>query len=81
MFIGKLNGHFRAMLAGAAMSALVFGAAPALAETPADTLVQAWAIDDTITLDPANPSNSARPSSSATPTICWCGSTSTTRPR
>jgi peptide/nickel transport system substrate-binding protein len=27
-------------------------AAPALAETPADTLVQAWAIDDIITMDP-----------------------------
>jgi peptide/nickel transport system substrate-binding protein len=52
MMLGKMNGHFRLMLAGAALSAMVF-AAPALAATPADTLVQAWAIDDTITLDPA----------------------------
>lgn len=29
------------------------GMAPAFAATPADTLVQAWAFDDTITLDPA----------------------------
>ena len=53
MMMGKLNGHFRLMLAGAAMSALVFAVAPALAETPADTLVEAWAIDDIISLDPA----------------------------
>ena len=53
MMMGKTNRHFRLMLAGAAMSALVFGTAPANAETPADTLVQAWAIDDIISLDPA----------------------------
>jgi len=53
MMMGKMNGHFRLMLAGAAMSALVFATAPAFAETPADTLVQAWAIDDIISLDPA----------------------------
>ena len=45
----------RSLLAGAAFSLLLAsgGIAPAFAETPADTLVQAWAIDDTITLDPA----------------------------
>ncbi len=45
----------RPLLAGAAFSLLLVsgGMAPAFAETPADTLVQAWAIDDTITLDPA----------------------------
>jgi peptide/nickel transport system substrate-binding protein len=53
MLMGKMNGHFRLMLAGAAMSAMVFATAPAIAETPADTLVQAWAIDDIISLDPA----------------------------
>lgn len=52
MMMGKTNGHFRRMLAGAAVSALVLATAPALAETPADTLVQAWAIDDIITMDP-----------------------------
>ncbi len=43
------------LLAGAAFSLLLVsgGIAPAFADTPADTLVQAWAIDDTITLDPA----------------------------
>ena len=53
MMMEKTNGSFRRMLAGAAMSALVFTAAPAFAETPADTLVEAWAIDDVISLDPA----------------------------
>ena len=52
MLMGKMNGHLRLMLTGAALSALVFAANPALAETPADTLVQAWAIDDIITMDP-----------------------------
>jgi peptide/nickel transport system substrate-binding protein len=46
--------RMRPLLAGAAFSLLVSGGmAPAFAETPADTLVEAWAIDDTITLDPA----------------------------
>ncbi|NGO51892.1 ABC transporter substrate-binding protein [Mesorhizobium camelthorni] len=53
MMMGKINGRFRVLLAGAALSALVFAGAPAYAETPADTLVLAWAIDDIITLDPA----------------------------
>ncbi len=52
MMMGKINGHLRLMLAGAAVSALFLAASPALAETPADTLVQAWAIDDIITMDP-----------------------------
>mgnify|MGYP003577887965 CR=1 FL=1 len=52
MMMGKTPRHFRLMLAGAAMSALIFATAPAIAETPADTLVQAWAIDDIITMDP-----------------------------
>jgi len=47
--------RMRPLLAGAAFSLLLVsgGMAPAFAETPADTLVEAWAIDDTITLDPA----------------------------
>jgi peptide/nickel transport system substrate-binding protein len=55
MTMGKINMHFRPLLAGAAMSLLLVsgGMAPAFAATPADTLVQAWAFDDTITLDPA----------------------------
>ena len=52
MMMGKINVHFRLMLAGAALSAMVAGTAPAIAETPADTLVLAWAFDDIITLDP-----------------------------
>jgi len=53
MMIGKMNARFRPLLAGAALSMLAFAGAPAFAATPADTLVLAWAIDDTITLDPA----------------------------
>ncbi|WP_026060430.1 ABC transporter substrate-binding protein [Pseudaminobacter salicylatoxidans] len=55
MKMGKINSRFRPLLAGAAFSLLLAsgGIAPAFAATPADTLVQAWAIDDTITLDPA----------------------------
>jgi len=55
MTMGKINMRFRPLLAGAAMSLLLAsgGMAPAFAATPADTLVQAWAFDDTITLDPA----------------------------
>ena len=41
----------RRLFAGAAMSAMLV-VAPALAETPADTLVKASAIDDIITMDP-----------------------------
>ena len=50
-----ISNRMRPLLAGAAFSLLLVsgGMAPAFAETPADTLVQAWAIDDTITLDPA----------------------------
>ena len=53
MMMSKINAHARLLLAGAALTALVAGATPSLADTPADTLVLAWAIDDTITLDPA----------------------------
>ncbi|MET3791411.1 peptide/nickel transport system substrate-binding protein [Aquamicrobium terrae] len=55
MNMGRINTRFRPLFAGAAMSLLLVagGFAPASAATPADTLVQAWAIDDTITLDPA----------------------------
>jgi peptide/nickel transport system substrate-binding protein len=52
MMMGKINGRFRVLLAGAALSVLVITGVPAFAETPADTLVQAWAIDDIITMDP-----------------------------
>lgn len=45
-------GRFRLLAAGAAL-ATIMAANPALSATPADTLVQAWAIDDIITLDPA----------------------------
>lgn len=45
-------GRFRILAAGAALAA-VMAANPALSATPADTLVEAWAIDDIITLDPA----------------------------
>jgi peptide/nickel transport system substrate-binding protein len=40
------------LTAGAALSLLLMAGAPAFAETPADTLVEGWAIDDIITMDP-----------------------------
>ncbi|MCE5972016.1 ABC transporter substrate-binding protein [Sinirhodobacter sp. WL0062] len=47
--------HYSRLLASAALGALLVTASPAslMAETPADTLVQAWSIDDIISLDPA----------------------------
>ena len=52
MKLENFNGRVRTLMVGAALSAMVFAIGPAWAETPADTLVQAWAIDDIITLDP-----------------------------
>jgi peptide/nickel transport system substrate-binding protein len=43
----------RRLLGVAAIAALLAGFGPALAATPKDTLVIAWAIDDIITMDPA----------------------------
>jgi len=43
----------RRLLGAAAMAALLVGSGPASAATPKDTLVIAWAIDDIITMDPA----------------------------
>jgi peptide/nickel transport system substrate-binding protein len=48
----SLNKHARMLTAGAALSLLLMAGAPAFAETPADTLVEGWAIDDIITMDP-----------------------------
>ncbi|MDI7861781.1 ABC transporter substrate-binding protein [Rhizobiaceae bacterium n13] len=47
-----LNGRLRILSASAAMSLLLMAAPQALAETPKDTLVEAFAIDDIITMDP-----------------------------
>jgi peptide/nickel transport system substrate-binding protein len=52
MTMGRFFVRSHTMLAGAALAALLSGF-PALAETPADTLVQVWAMDDMISLDPA----------------------------
>ena len=41
------------LLGAVAVAALAIGAGPAAAATPKDTLVVAWAIDDIITMDPA----------------------------
>lgn len=53
MMMLKIAPRSRFWLAGAAMSALLLAGAPALAVTPPDTLVEGFAIDDIITLDPA----------------------------
>ncbi|MGH7003584.1 MAG: ABC transporter substrate-binding protein, partial [Alphaproteobacteria bacterium] len=53
MLMNKMTPRVRLMLGGAALSVMMLSGAPAFAETPADTLVEAFAIDDVITLDPA----------------------------
>ncbi|MBW9054113.1 ABC transporter substrate-binding protein [Rhizobium mesosinicum] len=52
MMITKLNRSFRLLSAGAALSLLMAAAPAAFAETPKDTLVEGFAIDDIITMDP-----------------------------
>jgi peptide/nickel transport system substrate-binding protein len=52
MMITKLNRSFRLLSAGAALSLLMVAAPAAFAETPKDTLVEGFAIDDIITMDP-----------------------------
>ncbi|RYB97922.1 ABC transporter substrate-binding protein [Ciceribacter ferrooxidans] len=49
---GMLNKRMRVMTTTAALALLLAGAPQAFAATPADTLVEGWAIDDIITLDP-----------------------------
>ena len=53
MLMNTTHGKLRLLLGGAAISAMLLSGAPAFAATPADTLVEAFAIDDVITLDPA----------------------------
>lgn len=48
----KLNGRLRLLTASAALAMVMAATAPALAETPKDTLVEAFAIDDVISMDP-----------------------------
>ncbi|WP_275784233.1 ABC transporter substrate-binding protein [Pararhizobium gei] len=48
----SLNKHMRKLTAGAALSLILVAGAPAYAETPADTLVEGFAFDDIITMDP-----------------------------
>ncbi|MDY6963757.1 MAG: ABC transporter substrate-binding protein, partial [Pseudomonadota bacterium] len=50
--INLLNKRARLLASGAALSLLLATAPQAFAETPPDTLVIAWAIDDIISLDP-----------------------------
>ena len=52
MMMEKFALRSRVLLAGAAMSALLLAGAPAFAVTPADTLVEGFAIDDIISMDP-----------------------------
>ena len=45
--------HSLRLIAAAMLAATALSAPVARAETPPDTLIQAWAIDDIISLDPA----------------------------
>ncbi|OAP43291.1 ABC transporter substrate-binding protein [Sinorhizobium glycinis] len=48
----KLNGRFRLLTASAALALAMGAAQPVFAETPKDTLVEGFAFDDIITMDP-----------------------------
>ena len=48
----KLNGRLRLLTATAALALAMGAAQPAFAETPQDTLVEGFAFDDIITMDP-----------------------------
>ncbi|WP_183900023.1 ABC transporter substrate-binding protein [Rhizobium metallidurans] len=52
MMMTRFGRNVRALSAGAALSLLMMAAPAAFAETPKDTLVQGFAIDDIITMDP-----------------------------
>ncbi|WP_431320855.1 ABC transporter substrate-binding protein [Rhizobium sp. YTU87027] len=52
MIVSKFNRTFRLLSAGAALSIMMAAAPAAFAETPKDTLVEGFAIDDIITMDP-----------------------------
>ncbi|MBA8908309.1 peptide/nickel transport system substrate-binding protein [Aminobacter ciceronei] len=52
MMMENIAFRSRRWLAGTALSAMLMAAAPAFAVTPADTLVEGFAIDDIITMDP-----------------------------
>ncbi len=73
--------HLRALSAGAALGTLAAFVVPAYAATPADTLVEGFAIDDIISLDPGEAFEISTAEVTATVTRCWSVSTSTTPPR
>src|SRR6478735_2277888 len=50
--LNRVSQSSRVLAAGAALSLLMMAAPAAFAETPADTLVEGFAIDDIITMDP-----------------------------
>ena len=52
MIVSKFNRTFRQLSAGAALSIMMAAAPAAFAETPKDTLVEGFAFDDIITMDP-----------------------------
>lgn len=52
MMMTRFGRNVRVLSAGAALSLLMMAAPAAFAETPKDTLVQGFAIDDIITMDP-----------------------------
>ncbi|MFS8045085.1 ABC transporter substrate-binding protein [Rhizobium sp. BR 314] len=53
MMITKMNRGFRALSASAALSLLLMAAPNAFAATPKDTLVEGFAFDDILSMDPA----------------------------
>ena len=53
MMMTRMNRSFRALSAGAALSILLMAAPNAFAATPKDTLVEGFAFDDILSMDPA----------------------------
>ncbi len=53
MMMTKMNRSFRALSAGAALTLLTMAVPSAFAATPKDTLVEGFAFDDILSMDPA----------------------------
>ncbi len=79
--IKSLNKSMRILSTSAALSLMMLSAPHAFAATPADTLVEGFAIDDIITLDPGEAFELSAVKLLATPTASWFPSISTTPPR
>lgn len=81
MMMTKMNRGLRTLSAGVALSLLLMAAPNAYAATPKDTLVEGFAFDDILSMDPAEAYDCRLPKSPAIPIACSSVSISTIRPR